>query len=167
MALYEHDQDDEWTGGASAVSAAYPAYHSPQTVVQAVSTKVPPSFDGRSSWFAYEEGIDDWVDVTELDAEKRGPALRNRLEGEAAVYKALLDRDLLRDPQTGVAYFKHELRPHFVKGTQTVFLWRFFQLFKSYRGQQGMLRWIGRQTTARSMDGLVCSIGPSGSQVSS
>ena len=52
---------------------------------QQVTTKVPPSFDGRGSWFAYEDAIDDWCDITELDNDKRGPALRNRLEGEAAI----------------------------------------------------------------------------------
>ncbi|CAE7547478.1 unnamed protein product, partial [Symbiodinium sp. CCMP2456] len=54
---------------------------------QQVTTKVPPSFDGRGSWFAYEDAIDDWCDITELDNDKRGPALRNRLEGEAAIHK--------------------------------------------------------------------------------
>ena len=40
--------------------------------------KIPPSFDGRSSWFSYEEAIDDWVDITTLDQEKQGPSLKNR-----------------------------------------------------------------------------------------
>ena len=40
---------------------------------QQVTTKVPPSYDGRSSWFAYEDAIDDWCDITELDGDKRGP----------------------------------------------------------------------------------------------
>ena len=75
---------------------------------QQVTTKVPPSFDGRGSWFAYEDAIDDWCDITELDNEKRGPALRNRLEGEAAIHKRLLDRDLLKDPNNGVRYFKNK-----------------------------------------------------------
>ena len=38
------------------------------------ATKVPPSFDGKTSWFAFEDAIDDWRDITELDDEKRGPA---------------------------------------------------------------------------------------------
>ena len=42
---------------------------------QQVTTKVPPSYDERSCWFANEDAIDDWCDITELDAEKRGPAL--------------------------------------------------------------------------------------------
>ena len=49
--------------------------------------QVQPSYDGRSSWFAYEDAIDDWCGITELDNDKRGPALRNRLEGEAAIHK--------------------------------------------------------------------------------
>ena len=51
-----------------------------------LTTKVPPSYDGRGSWFAYEDAIDDWCDITELDNDKRGPALRNRLEGEGSSY---------------------------------------------------------------------------------
>ena len=34
---------------------------------QQVTAKVPPSYDGRGSWFAYEDAIDDWCDITELD----------------------------------------------------------------------------------------------------
>ena len=111
--------------------------------------KIPPSFDGRSSWFSYEEAIDDWVDITTLDQEKQGPSLKNRLVGDAAVYKPLLDRDLLRDPDNGVRYFKETVRPHFVKGNQSVFLWRFFQFLRFYRGQQDLLRWIGRLSVVR------------------
>ena len=102
--------------------------------------KIPPSFDGRSSWFAYEEAIDDWADITTLGNEKVGPSLKNRLTGDAAVYKPLLDRDRLRDPANGLRYFKDTLRPHFVKGNQSVFLWRFFQFLRCYRGQSDLLR---------------------------
>ena len=100
---------------------------------QQVTTKVPPSYDGRSSWFAYEDAIDDWCDITELDGDKRGPALRNRLEGEAAIHKRLLDRDRLKDPNNGVKYFKSFLRPLFVKGAANL-----------HRGNGDMLRWITR-----------------------
>ena len=34
---------------------------------QQVTTKVPPCYDGRSGWFAYEDAIDDWCDMTESD----------------------------------------------------------------------------------------------------
>ena len=106
-----------------------------------MTTKVPPSYDGRSSWFAYEDAIDDWCDITELDNDKKGPALRNRLECEAAIYKRLLDRDRLKDPNNGVKYFKSFLRPLFVKGPANMFLYRFQQLMN---GNGDMLRWITR-----------------------
>ena len=32
---------------------------------QYASTKVPPPFDGKSSWFKYEEEIMVWCDITE------------------------------------------------------------------------------------------------------
>ena len=111
---------------------------------QQVTTKVPPSYDGRSSWFAYEDAIDDWCDITELDGDKRGPALRNRLEGEAAIHKRLLDRDRLKDPNNGVKYLKSFLRPLFVKGAANVFLYRFQQFMNLHRGNGDMLRWITR-----------------------
>ena len=83
--------------------------------------KIPPAYDGRSSWFAYEESIDDWLDITILPPEKQGPSMKNRLYGDAAIYKPLLDRDLLNDPNNGILYFKNAMRPHFVKGNQSVF----------------------------------------------
>eukprot|EP00439_Symbiodinium_sp_Y106_P038858 s3756_g4.t1 len=109
-----------------------------------VTTKVPPSYDGRSSWFAYEDAIDDWCDVTELGNDKRGPALRSRLGGEAAIHKRLLDRERLKDPNNGVKYFKSFLRPLFVKGAANVFLYRFQQFMNLHRGNRDMLRWITR-----------------------
>ena len=91
----------------------------------------------------FEDAIDDWCDnITELEEEKRGPALRNRLEGEAAVYKRVLDRDALRDPQDGVSYFKRTLRRHYIKGSQNVFLYRFIQFMKYSRGTQDLQTWI-------------------------
>ena len=112
-----------------------------------VTTKVPPSYDGKTSWFSYEDAIDDWCDITELEDEKRGPALRNRLEGEAAVYKRVLDRDSLKanePPGAGVDYFKRVLRPYFVKGSTNVFLYRFMQFVRFNRGSADMMKWMTR-----------------------
>ena len=44
--------------------------------VKQVTAEIPPTFDGRASWFQYEEAIDEWCDVTKLDDAKRGPALK-------------------------------------------------------------------------------------------
>ena len=72
------------------------------------------------------------MDITELEPEKQGPALRNRLEGEAAIHKRLLDREL------------------FVKGASNVFLHRFQQFMTLHRGSGDMLRWITRLQLSRA-----------------
>ena len=53
------------------------------------------SFNGLTSGFKYEEPIDDWLDLTVLEVSKRGPALKNRLVGDAEMHKGLLDGDPL------------------------------------------------------------------------
>ena len=93
-------------------------------------TKNPPLFGGSTSWFKYEELIDDWLDLTVLEESKRGPALKNRLFGIAEKYKGPLNREALR-AEDGVKYFRDTLRPHFIKGAQNVFLWRFYSFFRA------------------------------------
>ena len=59
---YEEEDDEQYS--------AYPAQAMGPMVAtfQQVTTKIPPGCNGTTSWFAYEEAIDDWTDVTELDA---------------------------------------------------------------------------------------------------
>jgi len=61
-------------------------------MTQQMTTKVAPAYDGRTNFLDFEDAIDDWCDITELEPEKRGPALRNKLEGEAQQYKRLYIR---------------------------------------------------------------------------
>ena len=49
------------------------------TALNGIDVINPALFDGPTSWFKYEELIDDWLDLTVLEAGKRGPALRIRL----------------------------------------------------------------------------------------
>ena len=56
----------------------------------------------------------------------------------------MLDNALLRDPDRGLSHFKDTLRPYFVKGVNHVFLWRFLQMFRTYRGQSEFVHCIGR-----------------------
>ena len=42
----------------------------PLMMTTQVTTKVPPGFDEKTSWFAFEDAIDDWCDMTELESEK-------------------------------------------------------------------------------------------------
>ena len=90
-------------------------------------------FDGSTSWFKYEELIENWLDLTVLEETKRGPALKNRLVGDAEMHKGLLNRESLRATD-GVKYFRNTLRPHFIKGAHNVFLWRFYKLNRARRG---------------------------------
>ena len=97
--------------------------HSENRMGIKMTPEVPPQFDGQSSWFEYEDLIDDWSGITILDADKHGPSLKNALIGSASFYKSILDNALLRDPDRGLAHFKDTLRPYFVKGVNHVFLW--------------------------------------------
>ena len=97
---------------------------------------IPPQFDGQSSWFEYEDLIDDWLGITTLDADKHGPSLKNALVGAASFCKSMLGKALLRDPDRGLAHFKDTLRPYFVK--------RVLQMFRTYRGQNEFVHWIVR-----------------------
>ena len=69
-----------------------------------ITTKIPRLFDGSTSWFKYEELIEDWLGLTVLEETKGGPALKNRLNGDAELHKALLHRESLRAAD-GVKYF--------------------------------------------------------------
>ena len=107
-----------------------------------ITTKIPQLLDGPTSWFKYEEFIDDWLDLTVLEREKRGPALKNRLVEDAEMHKGLLDRESLRTAD-GVKYCRETLRRHFIKGAQSVFLWKFYQFNRARRGSVEMVKWIG------------------------
>ena len=143
MDLYEDEPNDDYE--SYAMRQRMQPHGGQLMMTTQVTTKVPPGFDGKNSWFAFEDAIDDWCDITELEVEKWGPALRNRLEGEASVYRRLLDREQLREPNgRGVEYFKRTLRPHFVKGAQTVFLYRFMRFMKNNRGNGDLMKWMTR-----------------------
>jgi hypothetical protein len=80
--------------------------------------------------------------------------LKSRLCGLAEKYKTFLDRTALCDPDTGVTYFKDEMRQHFIKGTEHTFLWRFLTFMqKGYRrGTTELIEWIVRfETTLRKL----------------
>ena len=72
VGAYRVESTEQWTAGSG------------------ITTKIPPHFDGSTPWFKYEELIDDWLDLTVLEAEKRRLTLRNRLVGDAETYRGLL-----------------------------------------------------------------------------
>ena len=91
---------------------------------------IPPAYDGTTSWSKFEDLIEDWIDLTVLETSKRGPAMKNRLYAIAENYKPLLSREALR-AEHGVKYFRDKLRPHFVNGAYSVFLWRFCSFIRA------------------------------------
>ena len=114
------------------------------------------SSDGKTSCFAYENAIDDWCDIAELDDEKRGPALRNRLDEDAAINKKILDRDSLKSKEDGVTYFKRTLRPFCVKGSVNVFLHCFQQFMNLRRGSSDLMKWMSRfQIQLKRLDEVI------------
>ena len=58
-----------------------------------MAAKQPPSYDGKVSWFRYEELVDDWTTFTTIEASKQEPLLKSRLIGDAYMYKAGLRND--------------------------------------------------------------------------
>ena len=76
-------------------SMAKPSY-TEETLNLSMTAKQPPSYDGKVSWFRYKELVDDWVTITTVEASK--PLLKSRLTGDAYMYKAVLQNDLLQDP---------------------------------------------------------------------
>ena len=119
MSDYDEDFDDFPTFStanksekAESMVGAYRALSTDQqTEGSGITTKIPPLFDGSTSWFKYEELIDDWLDLTVLEVSKWGPALKNRFVGDAEMHKGLLDREPLMAPD-GVKYCKDTLRRH-------------------------------------------------------
>ena len=97
---------------------------------------IPPIFGGATSSFKYEELIDDWPDLAQFEAGKRGSALKNRHVGDAAMCKGLFDREPLR-AENGVKYFKDTLRPHFIKEVKVCFL----SEIQSFEQEEKTLRW--------------------------
>ena len=130
------------------------------TAASGMTWKIPQLFDGLTSWFKYEELIEDWLDLTVLEASQWGPALKNRLISELQKsVKGLLNRESLR-ADDGVEYFRDTLRPHYVKGAQNVVLWRFYFTYSSKEKEHGDGRldrqvFFALETFERFMDGLV------------
>ena len=94
MSDYEEDLDDfpkeNQDRPAESLVRAYRAESTDQRTARSeITTKIPPLFDGSTSW--YEELINDRLDLTVIEAETRGPAQKNRLVGDAEMYKGLLD----------------------------------------------------------------------------
>ena len=108
------------------------------------TAKIPPFFDGKKSWFTYEDELLDWQEITEIVPEKRGLWAKQRLIDEAEYWKPLLSNTELRKTD-GLNYLINTLRSNYVKGAVSVFLWRFLG-FVTQQRPKGMevVQWIPR-----------------------
>ena len=78
---------------------------------QRMTTKAVPAHDGGTGFLAFEDAIHDWRDFTELEPERRGPSLRNRLEGGAAQRTAVRQRPLERSHRRSALFQKIAATP--------------------------------------------------------
>ena len=108
-----------------------------------------PRYDGTTSWLKYSDAVEEWCDPTKIEAKRRGPDIAARLSGRAELFKERLDRNRLKDPETGVEYLLSTLRPYFVKDDQSVFFYRFFQILRCNHGQTAFQRWMVRYELPR------------------
>ena len=114
------------------------------TAASGITTKIPPLFDGSTSWFKYEGLIDDWLDLTVLEVSKRGPANKEHTCPSCTkVFKGLLNRESLT-ADDGVKYFRDTLRPHFIKGAHSVFLFRSCQFIQARRENIKIIKYINK-----------------------
>ena len=169
MSDYEEDLDDfplhsaaNSSERAESVVGAYRAESTDQwAAASRITTKIPPLVNGLTSWFNYDEQIDDWLDLAALEVSKRGPAFKNRLVGDAEMYTGLLDREPLT-AHDGVKFFKDTVRLQYVTGAQS-FLWGFIDL---YEQEEEILRWSSGSAgshfswSVSRMHGLICSLYP-------
>ena len=141
----------DWEQEAEEAWDSFPVNPTPTMTHAAhpVTTEVPPGYDSSTNWFKYADAVEGWCDLTKVEARWRGPAIAARLSGRAEIFKERLNRDRLRDPETGVDYFMSTLRPFFVKDLQSVFLHHFFQMLRRNRGQTDHQRWMVKYEIAR------------------
>ena len=73
MSDFEEDSNDVQSfstlSSANSLGGAYRAEATDQwSTVGGATVKIPPLLDGPTSWFKYEEPIDDWMNLTQLEA---------------------------------------------------------------------------------------------------
>ena len=132
---------DEWPEESNHTFAAGHTYGSDLRPGEKFNHKTAPSFDGSMSWFMFCEVVKDWEEVTVVDKKQRGPHLRNRLSGAAALYKRAFDRDKLCQLD-GVEYFLKLLKREYIRDAPRVFMWRFTAFLKIRRGGDDILTWL-------------------------
>ena len=85
-----HPEDDEYVLACQNHESTFGARD--MIPGQPYSQKTAPSWDGRGSWFAYEELVQDWLDITTIDVDQRGPLLRASMTRPSTEPSAIVRR---------------------------------------------------------------------------
>ena len=145
---YILDDDDEGTAFFTHWDETPTAYagsgeKSDKLGTAAYTQKLAPRLNDSISWFTFEEQVEEWLLITNLDKEFRGPALMTRMDGtKPMLYKRDLDHEQLQgkhdpsDVNAGVKYFLKYYRPKYLKNVQNIFMYRFMRLLKYNRDGQ-------------------------------
>ena len=142
MDLWEQNEQDADTWDS------FPSYPVPtmQNAVHPVTTKVLLGYDGAASWFKYSGAVEEWCDLTKVEAKLLCPAIAARLSGRAELFKERPDRDRLKDAETCVDYLLSTLRP----GTVNLsFSTDSTDMPHCNRGQTDLRHWMVKYEIAR------------------
>ena len=153
----DEDEDSAYMGVTATTYYGWNGGHIPQEAMklgagfgtsdlkpgELYNMKVPPAYSGSESFFEYEILVKEWCEITSCDKEKRGAYLKNRLWGEAAVYKETMPPDLYQG-EAGPEKLLQFLRPIFIKGATQTFLHRLLRFMNTHRGSMDLQRWIPR-----------------------
>ena len=148
MSDYEEDLSDCPTFStenrpAESMFGAYRAESTDQwTAANGITMKIPPRFRGPTSWFKYEELIDDWI----LQCLK---SRKTRTSTEEQTCRRC--RNAQRTSQSRISesrrwsqVFQGYVATQFQKRAQSVCLLGFYPFFRARRGDIEMVKWIGK-----------------------
>ena len=84
----ENDGFDSCSDGANSFDQSYATYGGgdKKSIIHGslpYDVNNPPTYNGRFSFYVYEQYVLDWVDVTKVEVARRGPLLKSRLLEEA------------------------------------------------------------------------------------
>ena len=77
MADWDYEKQETWY--------SFPVHQAPvmQHAAHPVNTEVPPGYDGTTGWLNYSDAVEEWCDLTKVEARRRGPVIAARLSDRA------------------------------------------------------------------------------------
>ena len=92
--------NDEWGQSEQNADAwdSFPSFPVPvmQNAAHPVTTEGPPGYDGTTNRLKYSDVVEEWCDLTKVEAKRRGPAIAARLSSTAELFKGRPDTGSVR-----------------------------------------------------------------------